>query len=86
MTSNLFSGAVAREKSKHFTPTICSLSTRHQSSINSFLAPLRGVSQSSARGVSRFQSLYFVFVLLGLFYFISFAFNYKKHKKLVTCI
>ena len=32
-----------------------------------FLAPLPGSSSSSARGVSHFQSLYFVFVLLSLF-------------------
>ena len=32
-----------------------------------FLVPLPGRQQSSARGVSRFQSLYFVFVLLSLF-------------------
>ena len=57
--------------------------SRHQAI---FLAPLPGRQQSSARGVSRFQSLYFVFVLLSLFYFILFAFNYQKHKKLVTCI
>ena len=53
--------------------------SRHQAY---FLAPLLGRQQSSARGVSRFQSLYFVFVLLSLFYFILFAFNYQKHKKI----
>ena len=47
-----------------------------------FLAPLPGSRSISARGVSRFQSLYFVFVLLSLFYFILFAFNYQKHKKI----
>ena len=33
-----------------------------------FLAPLPGRRSTSARGVSRSQSLYFVFVLLSLFY------------------
>ena len=46
-----------------------------------FLAPLPGSSCSSARGVSHFQSLYFVFAFLSLFYFTLFSFNYQKHKK-----
>ena len=55
---------------------------------NSYFYPLESYNcgvlqqQTSARGVSRFQSLYFVFVLLSLFYFILFAFNYQKHKKI----
>ena len=73
--SSSFSGAVAGElEALQQTATICS-------PVNSlFLAPLPGSSSSSARGVSHFQSLYFVFVLLSLFYFILFAFNYQKHK------
>jgi hypothetical protein len=46
-----------------------------------FLAPLPGRKITSARGVSRSQSFYFVFVLLVLFYFILFALFYQKSKK-----
>ena len=51
-----------------------------------FLAPLPGSKRISARGVSRFQSLYFVIVLLSLFLFSLVCFIYQKHKKLVTFI
>ena len=47
-----------------------------------FLAPLPGRKKLSARGVSHSQSLYFVFVLLCLFYFVLFASLYQKHKKI----
>ena len=47
-----------------------------------FLAPLPGRRSTSARGVSRSQSLYFVFSLLSLFYFILFASLYQKHTKI----
>jgi hypothetical protein len=52
--------------------------TRHQSS---FLAPLPGRKRISARGVSHFQSFYFVIVLLSLFTLFLFASFYKKYKK-----
>ena len=51
-----------------------------------FLAPLPGRNSTSVRGVSHFQSFYFVIVLLVLFYFILFASLYQKHKKLVSII
>ena len=52
-----------------------------------FLAPLPGRSRHAARGVSHFQSLYFVFVLLYfILYTALFAFLLSKYKKLVTCI
>ena len=51
-----------------------------------FLAPLPGRKRISARGVSHLQSLYFVFVLLSLFYFVLFASLYQKHKKIVPTI
>ena len=47
-----------------------------------FLAPLPGSKRISARGVSRFQSLYFVIVLLSLFLFSLVCFIYQKHKKI----
>ena len=49
--------------------------SRHQAI---FLAPLPGRQQSSARGVSRFQSLYFVFVLLSLLLFYLVCFYLSK--------
>ena len=46
----------------------------------------RGSRVASARGISHFQSLYFVFVLLTLFLFCLVCFLYIKNtKKLVTC-
>ena len=48
--------------------------------------PLPGRKRISARGVSHFQSLYFVIVLLSLFYFVLFASLYQKHKKIVPII
>jgi hypothetical protein len=51
-------------------------STRRHQAI--FLAPLPGRKRISARGVSRFQSFYFVNVLL---YFIFACIFYKKIQK-----
>ena len=47
-----------------------------------FLAPLPGSREVSARGVSQFQSLYFVLVLLIIIALSCFAFLYQKHKKI----
>jgi hypothetical protein len=58
----------------------------------SFLAPLPGRKNISARGVSHFQSFYFVIVLLSfftLFFFASFYQKYKKNSsyfKLLLCL
>jgi hypothetical protein len=49
----------------------------------SFLAPLPGRKKISARGVSRFQSFYFVIVLLIFFALFLLASFYQKYKKLV---
>ena len=46
-----------------------------------FLAPLPGSREASARGVSQFQSLYFVLVLLIIIALSCFVFLYQKHKK-----
>jgi len=43
---------------------------------------LPGRRSTSARGVSRSQSFYFVIVLLSLLYFTLFASLYQKHKKI----
>jgi hypothetical protein len=51
-----------------------------------FLAPLPGRKRISARGVSRFQSFYFVIVLLTLFTLFLLASFYQKYKKLVSFI
>jgi hypothetical protein len=48
----------------------------------SFLAPLPGRKRIFARGVSHFQSFYFVIVLLSFFTLFSFASFYKKYKKI----
>ena len=61
-------------------PSSWGLPTRHHTH-QEFLAPLPGRKKISARGVSHFQSLYFVFVFLSLFYFVLFASLYQKHKK-----
>jgi hypothetical protein len=50
-----------------------------QSSI--FLAPLPERKRISARGVSRFQSFYFVIVLITLFTLFFLASFYRKYKK-----
>jgi hypothetical protein len=47
----------------------------------SFLAPLPGRKRISARGVSHFQSFYFVIVLLSFFTLFLFAYFYQKYKK-----
>jgi hypothetical protein len=47
----------------------------------SFLAPLPGRKRISARGVSHFQSFYFVIVLLSFFTLFLFASFYQKYKK-----
>jgi hypothetical protein len=47
----------------------------------SFLAPLPGRKRISARGVSHFQSFYFVIVLLSFFPLFLFASFYQKYKK-----
>jgi hypothetical protein len=46
-----------------------------------FLAPLPGRKRISARGVSHFQSFYFVIVLLSFFTLFLFASFYQKYKK-----
>jgi hypothetical protein len=46
-----------------------------------FLAPLPGRKRISARGVSRFQSFYFVIVLLIFFSLFLLASFYQKYKK-----
>jgi hypothetical protein len=51
-----------------------------------FLAPLPGRKRISARGVSRFQSFYFVIVLLTFFTLFLFASFYQKYKKIVPFI
>jgi hypothetical protein len=56
---------------------------RHQ---ECFLAPLLGRKRISARGVSHFQSLYFVIVLLSFFAWSCLLLFYQKHKKLVPFI
>jgi hypothetical protein len=54
---------------------------RHQ---DYFLAPLPGRKRISARGVSHFQSLYFVIVLLNFFTLFCLLLVYQKiYKKLV---
>jgi hypothetical protein len=53
---------------------------------SSFLVPLPGRKRISARGVSHFQSFYFVIVLLCFFTLFSFASFYQKYKKLVPFI
>jgi hypothetical protein len=55
---------------------------RHQ---DYFLAPLPGRKRISARGVSHFQSLYFVIVLLS-FFTLSCLLLFIKNKKLVPFI
>jgi hypothetical protein len=50
---------------------------RHQ---RLFLAPLPGRKRFSARGVSHFQSFYFVIVLLNFFTLFLFAFFIKNTK------
>jgi uncharacterized membrane protein len=52
----------------------------------SFLAPLPGRKRISARGVSHFQSFYFVIVLLTLFTLFLLASFYQKYKKIVPFI
>jgi hypothetical protein len=52
----------------------------------SFLAPLPGRKRICARGVSHFQSFYFVIVLLSFFTLFLFASFYQKYKKLVPFI
>jgi hypothetical protein len=52
---------------------------RHQ---RLFLVPLPGRKRISARGVSHFQSFYFVIVLLSFFTLFLFASFYQKYKKL----
>ena len=47
-----------------------------------FLTQLPGSKRISARGVSRFQSLYFVIVFLSLFLSSLVCFIYQKHKKI----
>jgi hypothetical protein len=56
---------------------------RHQ---NYFLAPLPGRKMIFARGVSHFQSLYFVSVLLSFFALSCLLLFIKKTKKLVPFI
>jgi hypothetical protein len=51
-----------------------------------FLAPLPGRKRISARGVSPFQSFYFVIVFLTFFTLFLFAPFYQKYKKLVPFI
>ena len=68
IANNLFSGAVAGDI----------LRPRN----SSILVSLSGIKRISARGVSHIQSLYLVFVLLSLFYFVLFASLYQKHKKI----
>jgi hypothetical protein len=56
---------------------------RHQ---DYFLAPLPGRKRISARGVSHFQSLYFVIVLLSFFILSCLLLYIKKYKKIVPTI
>jgi hypothetical protein len=51
---------------------------RHQ---DCFLAPLPGRKRISARGVSHFQSLYFVIVLLSFFTLFFLLLVYQNYKK-----
>jgi hypothetical protein len=51
-----------------------------------FMAPLLGRKRISARGVSHFQSFYFVIVFLSLFTLFLFASFYQKYKKIVPFI
>jgi hypothetical protein len=51
-----------------------------------FLAPLPGRKRISARGVSRFQSFYFVIVLLIFFTLFLLASFYQKYKKFSSFI
>ena len=66
-----------------FKNLLASPSTRHISWRRCRLS-----KRISAKGVSRFRSLYFVIVLLSLFLFLSclVCFIYQKHKKLVSSI
>jgi hypothetical protein len=54
--------------------------TKHQQQV--FLALLPGRKMISARGVSDFQSFYFVIVLLSFFTLFLFASFYQKYKKI----
>jgi hypothetical protein len=54
---------------------------RHQ---DCFLASLPGRKRISTRGVSHFQSFYFVIVLLSFFTLFCLLLVYQKHKKLVS--
>jgi hypothetical protein len=56
---------------------------RHQ---DCFLAPLLERKRISARGVSHFQSLYFVIVLLSFFALFCLLLFIKKQKKIVPTI
>jgi hypothetical protein len=51
-----------------------------------FLAPLPGRKRIFARGVARFQSFYFVIVLLTFFTLFLFASFYRKYKKISSFI
>jgi hypothetical protein len=51
-----------------------------------FLAPLLGQKRISARGVSHFQSLYYVIVLLSFFALFCLLLFIKNTKKLVPTI
>jgi hypothetical protein len=51
-----------------------------------FLALLLGRKRISARGVSRFQSFYFVIVLLIFFTLFLLEYFYQKYKKIVSFI
>jgi hypothetical protein len=53
--------------------------TTHYQAI--FLAPLPGRKRISARGVSRFQSFYFVIILFIFFTLFLLASFYQKYKK-----
>jgi hypothetical protein len=52
---------------------------RHQ---RFFLAPLPGRKRISARGVSHFQSFYFVIILLSFFTLFCLHLVYQKYKKI----
>jgi hypothetical protein len=56
---------------------------RHQ---DYFLAPLPGRKKISTRGVSHFQFLYFVIVLLSFFILFCLLLVYQKYKKLASFI
>jgi hypothetical protein len=56
---------------------------RHQ---DYFLTPFLGRKRISVRGVSHFQSLYFVIVLLSFFALFCLLLFYQKHKKIVPTI